>query len=83
MVCGEPAISFHLHANFFNRYPAGTKTTATELNDMVTLSLLQREILEFTFDTKHFTPGSYMFHSHDDPGELGMFGMFLLTNGAV
>lgn len=83
MVCGEPAISFHLHANFFNRYPSGTKTTPTELNDMVTLSLLQREILEFTFDTKHFTPGSYMFHSHDDPGELGMFGQFLLTNGAV
>jgi len=58
MVCGEPAVSFHLHANFFNRYPSGTKGTPTELNDVVTLSLLQREILEeFTFDSKHFTPG--------------------------
>lgn len=83
MVFGEPPISFHLHANFFNAYPSGTKNTPTEFNDMITTSFLERYILEFTFDTKRFTPGSYMFHSHDDPGELGMFGMFLLTNGTT
>jgi FtsP/CotA-like multicopper oxidase with cupredoxin domain len=83
MVCGDPPMSFHLHANFFNRFPAGTKNTPVELNDMLITTLLQRDILEFTFDTTHFTPGSYMFHSHDAPGELGMFGMFLLTNGSI
>ena len=83
MVYGEPPLSFHLHANFFNAYPAGTKDAPTEFNDVITLAFLQRYVIEFTFDSKRFTPGSYMFHSHDDPGELGMFGMFLLTNGAV
>jgi manganese oxidase len=83
MVFGDPPISFHLHANFFNAYPSGTKDTPTQFNDMITLAMLERYVLEFTFDAKRFTPGSYMFHSHDDPGELGMFGMFLFTNGAI
>jgi len=82
-MCLDRPISFHLHANFFDVYPYGTKDNSTMFTDMVTTSFLERYLLEFTFDTKHFTPGSYMFHSHDDPGEMGMFGMFLLTNGVA
>jgi manganese oxidase len=83
-VCGDAPMTFHLHANFFNVFPAGTQpNTPTQFNDMVTLSLLERYVLEFTYDSKHFTPGTYMFHSHDLPGERGMFGEFLLTNGAT
>jgi len=80
MVCNEPAVSFHLHANFFDLFPAGTQTQASEHNDMVTLSLLERHILEFTYKVPPFTPGPYMFHSHDAPGEMGMFGLFNLVN---
>lgn len=80
MVCSDPALSFHLHANFFNLFPAGTQSKPTELNDMVTVSLLERYILEFTYKTPTFTPGQYMFHSHDNPGEMGMFGLFNLVN---
>jgi FtsP/CotA-like multicopper oxidase with cupredoxin domain len=80
-MCLDRPLTFHLHANFFDVYPSGTKNTPTQFNDMLTTAFLERYILEFTFDSKRFTPGSYMFHSHDDPGELGMFGMFLLTNG--
>jgi FtsP/CotA-like multicopper oxidase with cupredoxin domain len=82
-MCLDKPLTFHLHANFFDVYPAGTKDTPTMFNDMVTTAFLERYVLEFTFDSKHFSPGQYMFHSHDDPGELGMFGVFLLTNGAV
>jgi hypothetical protein len=81
MVCASPAISFHLHANLFKLFPSGTTKESTAFVDVVTLGLLERHVLEFTFDTKDgFTPGAYMFHSHDDPGEMGMFGLFNVLN---
>ncbi len=80
MVCNEPALSFHLHANFFDLFPSGTQTKPTEHNDMVTLSMPERHVLEFTYKVPLFTPGPYMFYSHDTPGEMGIFGLLNLVN---
>lgn len=75
VVCLDPPLSFHLHANMFSYIPTGTALKGTQFTDMITLSLLERGILEFTFKF----PGMYMFHSHDTPGEMGMFGVFKVT----
>ena len=65
--------SFHIHANFFNRFPTGTSLESTELTDTITQGQGQRDILELRFP---YT-GKYMFHAHvSEFAELGWMGFF-------
>ena len=65
--------SFHIHANFFDRYPTGTRLEPTEFTDTITQGQGQRDILELRFP---FT-GRYMFHAHvSEFAELGWMGFF-------
>ena len=41
--------SFHLHANFFNYYPTGTRLDASEFTDTIAQMQGQRGILEFRY----------------------------------
>ncbi len=63
--------SFHLHANFFDWYPTGTKREARDFTDTVVLGQGERGIAEVRFP---FT-GKYMFHAHvSEFAELGWMG---------
>jgi len=63
--------SFHLHANFFDWYPTGTKREARDFTDTVILGQGERGIAEVRFP---FT-GKYMFHAHvSEFAELGWMG---------
>ncbi len=65
--------SFHIHANFFDRYPTGTRLESTELTDTITQGQGQRDILELRFPFA----GKYMFHAHvSEFAELGWMGFF-------
>ena len=65
--------SFHLHANFFNYYPTGTRLTPSEFTDTIIQTQGQRGILEFSYKY----PGLYMFHAHNTEfAELGWTGNF-------
>ncbi|MEX2196769.1 MAG: multicopper oxidase domain-containing protein [Thermoleophilaceae bacterium] len=65
--------SFHIHANFFNRFPTGTSREPTELTDTIVQGQGQRDILELRFP---YT-GKYMFHAHvSEFAELGWMGFF-------
>ncbi len=69
----DPAVTFHLHANFFdvNRY--GMSMKASEKTDVITMGIAERHILEFAFRY----PGKYMFHPHQDAiAENGCMGQF-------
>jgi len=72
----DPINSFHLHAEMFYYYPAGTSLAPAEYNDNIMLCQGQRGILEFTYRT----PGRYMFHAHQSEfAELGWMGFFDVT----
>jgi FtsP/CotA-like multicopper oxidase with cupredoxin domain len=65
--------SFHLHANFFHRFPTGTSLEPTEYTDTIIQGQAQRDILELRFP---YT-GRYMFHAHKSEfAELGWMGFF-------
>ncbi len=65
--------SFHLHANFFDEYPTGTKLEPDNFTDTVTFGQAERSILDMRFRE----PGMYMFHAHvNEFSELGWMGMF-------
>jgi FtsP/CotA-like multicopper oxidase with cupredoxin domain len=65
--------SFHVHANFFDYYPTGTKLEPRDFTDTVVLGQGERGILELRFP---FT-GKYMFHAHvSEFAELGWMGFF-------
>jgi FtsP/CotA-like multicopper oxidase with cupredoxin domain len=69
----DPINSFHLHANFFNYYPTGTRLTPTDFTDTVVLGQGQRGICEMRFP--HL--GKYMFHAHKTEfADLGWMGLF-------
>jgi manganese oxidase len=69
----DPAVTFHLHANFFRLYPTGMTMTPTIESDVVTMGTAERHILEFSYPY----PGKYMFHPHQDPiAEAGCMGVF-------
>jgi FtsP/CotA-like multicopper oxidase with cupredoxin domain len=69
----DPINSFHLHANFFDYYPTGTRLTPSEFTDTVVLGQGQRGICEVRFP--HL--GQYMFHAHKTEfAELGWMGFF-------
>lgn len=69
----DPALTFHLHANFFQVYPTGMTRQPTMTTDVLTMGTIERHILEFRY--QH--PGSYMFHPHQDAiAEAGCMGLF-------
>jgi FtsP/CotA-like multicopper oxidase with cupredoxin domain len=69
----DPINSFHIHANFFNYYPTGTRREPTEFTDTIVQAQAQRGILELEFPYV----GDYMFHAHKTEfAELGWMGFF-------
>lgn len=69
----DPINSFHLHANFFDYYPTGTRLEPTSYTDTIALVQGERGILEFSYKF----PGRYLFHAHKSEfAELGWTGVF-------
>ena len=65
--------SFHVHANFFDYYPTGTRLEPRDFTDTVVQGQGERGILELRFP---YT-GKYMFHAHvSEFAELGWMGFF-------
>ncbi|MBW4496609.1 MAG: multicopper oxidase domain-containing protein [Oscillatoria princeps RMCB-10] len=73
MIEFEPAVTFHLHANFFDVYPTGMTLAPSHKTDVITMGVAERHILEFSFPYA----GKYMFHPHQDViAEAGCMGQF-------
>ena len=73
MIEFDAAVTFHLHANFFQVYPTGMTLTPSHSTDVITMGTAERHVLEFTYDL----PGRYMFHPHQDAiAEAGCMGIF-------
>jgi FtsP/CotA-like multicopper oxidase with cupredoxin domain len=69
----DVANSFHLHANFFDYYPTGTRLQPAAFTDTIGLMQGERGILEFAYKF----PGRYLFHAHKTEfAELGWVGTF-------
>jgi FtsP/CotA-like multicopper oxidase with cupredoxin domain len=69
--------SFHIHANFFDYFPTGTRLEPRDFTDTVVLGQGERGILELRFP---YT-GRYMFHAHvSEFAELGWMGFFEVTD---
>jgi FtsP/CotA-like multicopper oxidase with cupredoxin domain len=69
----DPINSFHVHGNFFHRFPTGTMLEPTEYTDTVIQGQGQRDVLELRFP---YT-GRYMFHAHKSEfAALGWMGFF-------
>jgi FtsP/CotA-like multicopper oxidase with cupredoxin domain len=65
--------SIHLHANFFDYYPTGTKLVPSEFTDTKVFAQGERGILEFRYDR----PGRFTFHAHvSEFAELGWMSLF-------
>ena len=65
--------SFHVHANFFDFYPTGTRLEPRDFTDTVIMGQGERGIIEVRFP---FT-GKYMFHAHvSEFADLGWMGFF-------
>lgn len=73
MIEFDAAVTFHLHANFFDVYRSGMTLTPSETTDVITMGVAERHILEFAYQY----PGKYMFHPHQDAiAEAGCMGEF-------
>ena len=69
----DPINSFHVHGNFFERFPTGTSLEPAEYTDTVVQGQGQRDVLELRFP---YT-GRYMFHAHKTEfASLGWMGLF-------
>jgi FtsP/CotA-like multicopper oxidase with cupredoxin domain len=69
----DPINSFHLHGNFFDYYPTGTRLQPSEFTDIIAQTQGQRGICEVRF--RH--PGRFMFHAHKTEfADLGWMGFF-------
>lgn len=69
----DPVNSFHLHGNFFDYFPTGTRLEPSEFTDTISQVQGQRGILEIRFPY----PGKFMFHAHKSEfAELGWMGFF-------
>jgi len=69
----DPINSFHVHANFYDEYPTGTKLEPDLFTDTTILGQGERSILDIKFKY----PGKYMFHAHKTEfAELGWMGLF-------
>ena len=65
--------SMHIHANFFDYYPTGTRLESSEFTDTKMFAQGERGIMEFRYDF----PGTFMFHAHvSEFAELGWMGHF-------
>jgi FtsP/CotA-like multicopper oxidase with cupredoxin domain len=72
----DPINSFHIHGNFFDYYPTGTRLEPVEFTDTVVQGQAQRGICELRFPHA----GSFMFHAHKTEfAELGWMGFFEVT----
>jgi FtsP/CotA-like multicopper oxidase with cupredoxin domain len=73
MVDFAPALTFHLHANFFRVYPTGMTLHPSHETDVITMGVAERHILEFSYPYA----GKFMFHPHQDAiAEMGCMGLF-------
>jgi len=73
----DPLNSFHVHANFFDYYPTGTRLEPRDYTDTIIQGQGERGILELRFP---YT-GHYMFHAHvSEFAELGWMGFFQVTD---
>jgi FtsP/CotA-like multicopper oxidase with cupredoxin domain len=73
MVELDPINSFHIHGNYFQRFPTGTSLEPSEFTDTVIQGQGQRDVLELRFP---YT-GKYMFHAHKSEfASLGWMGFF-------
>ena len=69
----DPVNSFHLHGNFFEYFPTGTRLEPAEFTDTIAQVQGQRGILEARFRHK----GMFMFHAHKTEfADLGWMGFF-------
>ena len=69
----DPINSFHIHGNFFDYYPTGTRLEPAEFTDTVIQGQGQRGICELRFPYS----GPFMFHAHKTEfAELGWMGFF-------
>ncbi len=69
----DPINSFHLHGNFFEYFPTGTRLQPADFTDTISQMQGQRGILEVRFPHK----GMFMFHAHKTEfAELGWMGFF-------
>ena len=69
----DPVNSFHIHANFFDYYPTGSRLQSTEFTDTIIQGQGQRGVLELRFPYA----GKFMFHAHKTEfAELGWLGFF-------
>ena len=69
----DPINSFHVHGNFFDFYPTGTRLDPAEFTDTIAMVQGQRGILELRFPHA----GMFMFHAHKTEfAELGWMGFF-------
>jgi FtsP/CotA-like multicopper oxidase with cupredoxin domain len=69
----DPINSLHVHGNFFDYFPTGTRLEPSDFTDTVMLGQGQRGILEMRFRT----PGLHMFHAHKSEfADLGWMGFF-------
>jgi FtsP/CotA-like multicopper oxidase with cupredoxin domain len=69
----DPINSFHVHGNFFHRFPTGTSLSPSEYTDTVIQGQGQRDVLELRFPHT----GKYMFHAHKSEfAALGWMGFF-------
>jgi FtsP/CotA-like multicopper oxidase with cupredoxin domain len=76
MVELDPINTFHVHGNFFHRFPTGTSLEPSEYTDIISQVQGQRDVLELRFP---YT-GRYMFHAHKTEfAELGWMGFFEVT----
>ena len=65
--------SFHLHGNFFDFFPTGTRLEPTDFTDTIGMVQGQRGILEVRFPER----GMFMFHAHKTEfADLGWMGFF-------
>jgi FtsP/CotA-like multicopper oxidase with cupredoxin domain len=72
----DPINSFHIHGNFFDYYPTGTRLEPTEFTDTIIQGQAQRGICELRFPNA----GPFMFHAHKTEfAELGWMGFFEVT----
>ena len=69
----DPINSFHLHGNFFEFFPTGTRLEPADFTDTIGMVQGQRGILEVRFPHS----GMFMFHAHKTEfAELGWMGFF-------
>jgi FtsP/CotA-like multicopper oxidase with cupredoxin domain len=73
----DPINSFHIHGNFFDYYPTGTRLQPVDYTDTVVQGQGQRGICELRFPHA----GRFMFHSHKTEfADLGWMGFFEVTD---